>query len=142
MTLGYYLSPLGTAHYLDATGVALCGRYAPEPGDARPAPADAKPHVKTPPDVTRRNEAIREMRAANPGASNIEIAAAFGVTVTQVRRAVRGTQAGRKPLPLDKIEAIQAARAAGHKIDRISADLGVSRSSVTAYSLSPRKAAS
>lgn len=149
MTPGFYLSPLNVAHYLDTTGVALCGRYAPAEADARPAPADAtrcrwcgriaRPdadapvHVKTPKATTLRNEAIRQMRAENPSATNVELANAFGVTVTEVRRAIRGTQAGRKPLPAVKIEALRAARAAGHKVEQIAAEHQVSMSTVTLY---------
>lgn len=89
-------SPLGRNHCLD-NGVALCGRYAPEPHDIRPAPPNAErctqclmllrpsqtsiaPASKSMKFAARkRNENIRNAKRESPELTLEALASRFGV---------------------------------------------------------------
>ncbi len=105
MTPGWHVSPLGTAHLLDESGVAMCGRYSPEKHDRRRASPDASkcprcvllmPRVELPgkdhhsPKETRdRNQAIRDARKADPEVTIEALAERYDCTQRLVRLALK-----------------------------------------------------
>ena len=103
---GFYVSPVGRAHYLDTSGHALCGRYSPEPHDRRkaaasdercsrcvlltprPEPVDKANH-RSPVETRVRNQNIRDARKSDPEVSIEALAERYDCSNRLVRLALK-----------------------------------------------------